>query len=177
MVSCGNNSNHQKTVVQDSATNATYVQPRDLQPFDSIEKLFQNDNWLVMDGKDSSYLYCSRLGKAYVKTYYYKMYKGDSVNTMVDAMQYSGNAITWHLLQDTAGMQLTNYTADSLYWKATDSDYGYYFIKTDNHHIVLKCPGGKIKNLVKTPALSSFLVRSKYDYLHGTKLAFSDSGK
>ncbi|HTE13048.1 MAG TPA: hypothetical protein VK645_18840 [Chitinophagaceae bacterium] len=171
LVSCGNTQSTSKQ--KDTSAVVTPVKDAGLAKFDLLENIFQNDNWLLINGRDSSFLYCSRLGKAYVKTYHFSMFKGDSVNTVITSMHLSGDTITWRLPMDTITLQLKTATARELIWTGKTGLDIYIFEKTDSHHITIKYPGGSTKKLVKTPTLSSFLVRSKYDYLHRTKLAFS----
>lgn len=141
--------------------------------FNIAENIFQNDNWLLIDGKDSSYLYCSRLSKTFVKTYHFNMFKGDSVNTIITSIQLLGDTILWHPPMDTILLlRLKDAKKNKLIWADKTGVNIYSFEKSDSNHIVIKYPGRSSRNLVKTPTLSSFLVRSKYDYLHGTKFAF-----
>jgi hypothetical protein len=172
-VSCGNNQNQSTSKQKETPATVTPVKDSGLAKFDLLENIFQNDNWLLINGRDSSFLYCSRLGKAYVKTYHFSMFKGDSINTVITSMQLSGDTITWRLPMDTITLQLKTVTASELIWTGKTGLDIYIFEKTDSNHINIKYPGGSTKKLLKTPTLSSFLVRSKYDYLHGTRLAFS----
>jgi hypothetical protein len=175
LISCGNNNQ--------TDTNNPLPVPADipknlkLERFDQLEKIFQNENWLMLNGKDSSYLYCSRLGQRNFKTYQYKMSKGDSVSSVITEIRLSSDTITWQLPVNLTPVYLNKISANEIVWADNKNLDFYVFQKIDSDHIQLKFPNGELRNLLKTITLSSFLVRSKYDYLHGTKIAFDKTKK
>lgn len=173
LASCGNNSQTATTLVQPPDTMLSTSSTAAVR-FDTLERFFQNDNWLLVAGTDSSYLYCSRTGNTTFTSTSYKMVKGDSVNIMITGMQHSGDTVYWRVPPDTTIVRLENRASGKLVWTNKDGLHQYIFEKTDSSHISLTYPGSKKALLVKISPLSSFLVRSKYDYLHGTRLAFQN---
>ena len=172
-LSCGNNQQGQPVVVKPAEPAVATISQEKSALFDTLENLFQNDNWLLIKGNDSSYVYASRLGKSIFKTYHFRMAKGDSVNTVITQIQYKGDTLSWQWPPDTAVQYLTSTTAGKLIWADANGQHKYIFEKMKGDRMKLFYPDGRTAELIKTPALSSFLVRSKYDYLHGTKLAFT----
>lgn len=171
-VGCGNNSaNNEQNV---SAPVPRTSPPKDLrlQRFDLLEKIFQNENWLVVNGNDSSYLYCSRLGEKYFKTYEYKMLKGDSVQTIVSEIKLAADTIAWRISETQAPVYLNKISDAEAVWADYKNLNFFVFHQIDSNHIRLQLSNGESRTLAKTITLSSFLVKSKYDYLHGTRLAF-----
>jgi hypothetical protein len=176
LASCNNNNSSTNTEEESTITKAAIVTEKDIKSgrFDLLENLFQNENWLVINNNDSSYLYCSRIGRAYFKTYHYKIIKGDSVNTVVTEIKLSADTITWQLPQQSTPVYLNHITSSEAVWADKGNLNFYNFHRVDSNHLYIKYPDGSFKNLAKTITLSAFLVRSKYDYLHGTGLAFDN---
>ena len=143
--------------------------------FNALAKLFGNDNYMILSGKDTNYIYFSRTTEYLIKTHSYKMVKGDSAEVKIDSIKLdSGNNLQWTL----GGTKLTlkNNTDFNANWNIANTDSGYYqFQKTDNNTIMLVQSGGIKKTLKKTITLSTFLVRSFYDFEHGTRLAFDST--
>jgi hypothetical protein len=146
-----------------------------LQQFNSLEKLFDNQNYLIVQGTDSSYFYFSRQNDYLIKTHSYKMFKGDSDQLRIDTILMNDkNKIQWNWKGTM--LQLKNCTAFIAEWNILGADNSrYQFQKTDNNKIELVTPQGNKMTLQKTITLSNFLVRSFYDYQHGTKLAFDST--
>ena len=143
-----------------------------IKQIDALEKLFDNQNYLQVQGKDSSYIYFSRLGKANFYTHNYKMLKGDSANVIIDTIQVNAtNKVQWHW--QGKQLVLAGTTDFSSTWIADTKDT-VRIQKIDNNTLQLVA-NGKKNSLYKTPTLSLFLVRSYYDYTHGTHLAFDSS--
>ena len=147
-----------------------------LNDFNSLETVFTNDNWLVIDGKDSSYFYVSRLNSFLIKTYTYKIVKGDSAQvehgTMLPESNQNNNII-WHW----KGKDLHLDMAVSSRAKWIDSaaqKSSFEFVRLDKDQISITYPSEKKITIHKTLPFSLFLIRSRYDYLHGTKYAFDN---
>ena len=172
-LSCGSYQHDPVVPPKPAVAAAVTVSLATVAQFDTLENLFQNDNWLVIKGSDSSYVYASRLGKTIFRTYHFRMVKGDSVNTVITQIQFKGDTLGWQWPPDTAAQYLTSTAAGKLIWADGTGKQKYVFEKISRDHIKLLYPDGKYAELIKTPALSSFLIRSKYDYQHGTRLAFT----
>jgi hypothetical protein len=143
---------------------------------DLLEKIFNNDNWMKKDGTDTSYYYFSRI-EPVINVYHYHINKGDSVNTRLSVIKFSNDSLIWPI-NDTTHFILTAINETQAKWSRMDSglqDSIMVFEKKDDKHIKLNLADNKEFLLIKTPALSTFLVRSRYDYLHGTNYAFSDT--
>ncbi len=156
-------------------TQAQPVRDLKLYRFDSLEHIFSNDNWLIVDGTDSCYIYFSRLGKGDFRTFYYKIFKGDSSNVSHSNFIMSSDTITW--LSPIAGKRLhlektTN--KEAIWCDSTCASY-FRFKRISDKEIILTLPSDKKLVLKKTLALSLFLIRSRYDFDHGTHYAFIDT--
>jgi hypothetical protein len=140
--------------------------------FNSLEKLFDNANYMIIEGKDTNYLYFSRNNDYLIKTHAFKMINGDSSNVRIDSIQLDEhNNIKWNFGE--IKLALKNTTDMQAIWNLNGSDSIYYqFQKSGYNTIQFVQVDGKKKLLKKTIALSAFLVRSYYDFTHGTKLAF-----
>jgi hypothetical protein len=142
-----------------------------LNDYNALEALFTNDNWLLPDKKDSSYLYVSRLGSFQVKTYEYKMVKGDSAKVTYGLIQTEGDKITWNF--NGQKLYLANATRARAVWTIAGSDsLRYEFLRLDNKEASLVYPDKKKVVMKKMLPFSLFLIRSRYDFLNGTKYAF-----
>ena len=83
------------TPVKDPATIAAENASM-LKQYNSLEKVFDNQNWMVIRGKDTSYLYLSRLNNFLILAHNFNMKKGDSANLMIDSIKVAGsNKISW----------------------------------------------------------------------------------
>lgn len=153
-------------VAEEIRSNMSY-----LNDYNAIEQVFGNENWLLADQKDSSYLYLSRLGEYSVNIYAYKIIKGDSAQVKHGKMERKNNAIHWEF--DGKPLAVTGATSARVVSAVPGKDsLQYEFIRTDANHIQLTYPNKEKKILQKTLPFSLFLIRSRYDYTHGTKLAF-----
>lgn len=143
---------------------------------DSLEHFFNNDNWMKAAGADTSYYYFSR-NNLTTKVYNYKMSKGDSANSLVSDIIISNDSIIWKQ-NDTIQLFLSAINNNKIEWTKLNSGLqttpAVSFEKKDDQQIKVLHAGREF-NLVKTLPVSTFLVRSHYDYLHGTRLAFSDT--
>ena len=141
---------------------------------DIIEKFFNNDNWMAIKGRDTSYFYFSR-NNTVAKVYNYQIIKGDSANTLSSEMKIANDTITWNY-NNSVPIFLAAADDKKLEWKRHQNPNTAYifFNKKDSLHI--NCVHGNEQiSLIKTLPLSSFLIRSHYDYLHGTRFSFSDT--
>ncbi|MDB5198376.1 MAG: hypothetical protein JWO92_339 [Chitinophagaceae bacterium] len=147
-----------------------------LSKIDIIEKFFNNDNWMAVKEKDTSYFYFSRNNNV-MKIYNYQIAKGDSANTILSQINFLNDSITWNY-NNSVPVFLFYADAKKLEWKKLsqnpDTSPYIYFNKKDSMHINAAL-GNERFNLIKTLPFSTFLIRIHYDYLHGTRFAFSDT--
>jgi hypothetical protein len=142
-----------------------------LHDFSALETVFTNDNWLIVDKKDSSYLYMSRVNDYLVNTYAYRLLKGDSAKVAYGTIKAQQNDLTWQFQNQP--LRLTSATGTRAVWTVIGNDsLTYTFIRLDKDHIRLTYPDKKEVTLLKTLPFSLFLVRSRYDYANGTHYAF-----
>jgi hypothetical protein len=150
--------------VQDPAVTASL-----LGQFNGLEKVFDNQNWMIIQDKDTSFLYISRLNKFLAYAHNYKMQKGDSTGLRIDTIQVNpDNKIRWNW--NGKHYILTSSTENTNHWEGDSSKVE--FAKMDASNLVLTLNAKDKIKITKTLTLSTFLVRSFYDYQHGTKLAF-----
>jgi hypothetical protein len=171
-VACSDRSSHATS--QEMTQEPPAVKMTPVEKFDLLEKIFANSNWLVVDGKDSSYFYCSRLGKTNCKVYGYTIAGGDSTQTIVTEIKAAGDSIIAEWPQHPLASYLTMVDTVQALWK-DKNDSVYIFRKVDDRGLQVKYPGKANLYIEKTITISSFLVRSKYDYKHGTRLAFENA--
>jgi hypothetical protein len=152
--------------VDEIRTNMSY-----LNDYNAIEQVFGNENWLVPGVKDSSYLYLSRLGSYSVSSYVYSIAKGDSANVKHSSLERKDNTINWEF--DGKKLVVAGATSTRVVLAFPGTEVAQYeFIRLDANHLQLTYPDKTKKVLLKTLPFSTFLVRSRYDYTHGTKYAF-----
>jgi hypothetical protein len=166
------NAAEQPVIAQVDTHQLKVAKERALTQFNSLEKLFDNANYLIAEGKDTNYLYFSRNSDYLIKTHSFKMINGDSSNVRIDSIKLDeSNNIRWNFGE--IKLALKNTTDMQSVWSVNGSDsINYLFQKSGYNTIQFVKEGGKKKVLKKTIALSTFLVRSYYDFKHGTKLAF-----
>lgn len=148
-----------------------------IKKMDLLEHLFTNDNWMMMEHTDTSYYYFSR-NNLRTKVYHFKMNKGDSVNTIISEMNVANDSLVWNL-NDSTELFLSSIDKRKAEWKKSAKDaqaipYMFY-VKKDERNINVVKANGENFHLVKTLPLSTFLIRSRYDFLHSTRIAFSDT--
>ena len=142
--------------------------------FDKLEKTFSGGNWRYINEKDTQYLFFSREGAELYKVYYYKLQNGDSVNSYIATIQPENNNIVWNLPSDKLILEFANDTA--CMWRSVGGHFKNEFIRKDSSHIIANdiSENGADKQqfvLVRTLPISTFLIRSKYDFLHGANTA------
>jgi hypothetical protein len=139
--------------------------------FDKIEGLTGNDNWQLIDGVDTAYIYFSRIGNE-INVYRYTINKGDSVNSRMNNIVHQSDSVIWNW--ENEKLLLTGVDSNSINWVAMNAGKDKYkMVKTDSLHISFVFPNGHTADLKKTLPLSAFLVRQKYDATHGT--SYTDS--
>ena len=106
-----------------------------LYDFNALEGLFENNNWMIVDKKDTSYFYFSRVNPYFINTYLYKIIKGDSVKTVLTPIQSDKQTkITWQW--NKQNLQLSTATIARVVWKLINEDSAKVeFLKLDNNQI------------------------------------------
>ena len=144
---------------------------------DLLEKMFTNDNWMKVDGQDTSYYYFSRI-QSVTRVYHYRLVKGDSVNTDISLINLLNDSLVWKL-NDTTYLFLAGINENGSVWDRINQSITVksflVFEKKDERNIYMKFADSAQLLLIKTLPLSAFLVRSRYDFLHGTRFAFTDT--
>ena len=135
--------------------------------FDKLEKVFAAGNWRSINYDDTSYLFFSREGDLHYKIYRYYIEEGDSVNTAVFNIGPQGDSIVMKV--DDEFRVLVSVDENGSSWKDQDSEYR--IAKIDSSHIELRKDGKVTNTLSRTLPISTFLVRCRYDFTHGTNTA------
>jgi len=151
---------------------ANTVEPGRL-AFDALEGIFETGNWqTILDG-DTTYLFFSREAPALVNVYFYQMRQGDSVNTFQSQITATNDTIQWNW--PGASLKLLQADSTQAKWRiaarGNDQAINYLFSKKDSMVIHLQVEPGEEHILRRTLPISAFLVRSKYDFQHGTQYA------
>jgi hypothetical protein len=143
---------------------------------DMLEKMFNNDNWMKVSGNDTSYYYFSRIPME-TRVYQYRINKGDSAGTRISVMRFSNDTLLWQY-NDSALLFLSGITEKRSEWSRMEGGTGSLFMileQEDDKHIHASFADKRDFRLTRTLPLSTFLIRSRYDYLHGTRYAFADT--
>jgi hypothetical protein len=139
---------------------------------DALEQLFGNENYLMVNGKDSSYLYFTRLSKNNFYTHNYKLLDGDSNQLSLDTIQVNQQGkVQWNWQGKKLLLQDCNSIKASWQNDIAIGEDKVNFIKNNPNQLSLSFSNKQI-SLTKTLAISLFLVRTKYDYQHHTHFAF-----
>jgi len=143
-----------------------------LEDLQQLNNILTTANWQVNDGTDTSYIYFSQQTDYTYRTYQFKLVKGDSSIISKGNISASGDSVIWNWYNKT--LSLENVTGNKANWKENISGENYLLEKMNDSLLQLNIPG---KQLIfkRTLPLSTFLVRAKYDYVHGTNYTFFDT--
>lgn len=145
-----------------------------LNDFNALEQLFGNENWMIAAGKDTSYFYASRLGNYSFNTYAYRIVKGDSAAVTHGALKKGNNQVSWNF--ENRELSVNSATSARMVSVVTGNDsLRYEFIRVDANHLQVTYPDGRKQVWQKTIPFSTFLIRSRYDFTHGTHYAFDST--
>ena len=135
--------------------------------FNQIDNIVGTNNWQVIEGQDTSYLYFSRIGDALINVYRYQINKGDSVNTHFNNITHQQDSVIWNW--ENEKLLLVASADNAIQWAlVNDPNSKYILQKTDSSHLSFVFPDGHKAIMKRTLPLSTFLVRKQYDYAHGT---------
>ncbi len=142
-----------------------------LKQFDALEKLLDNQNYRLVKNKDTSYIYFSRVNKFIINTYQYKMIQGDSAQLKLDTIQLNAqNKVTWKWKDILLG--LSNATEFAAKFEAVQvKKLSIQLNRQTSNTLLLKEGSSEPIQLRQTITISDFLVKSYYDFQHGTNLA------
>ena len=138
-MACGNNPSKQEKPVEKAATAPPVYK------MDMLEKIFNNDNWMKTDGKDTSYYYFSRIPSE-IQIQQYRMIKGDSVITNLSAIRFSNDCLVWRY-NDSTHLFLSAITEKRSEWtridKALPGSFYMAFERKDEKQIKVSVAGKK----------------------------------
>ena len=138
---------------------------------DALEQLFGNENYLMVNGNDSSYVYFTRLGRNNFFTHSYKLIGGDSTKLSIDTIQVNKQGkVQWNWQGKKLILQECNDTK-ALWQNEIIANAKVDFIKTGEKRLSLTINNKQII-FAKTLPISLFFTRAKYDYEHHTNFAF-----
>lgn len=166
----GNNSVNQ--IVVNDSPNDSITAAKNLEAFGKLELFFENANYQVANNQDTNYFYFSRASEFLIKVHQYKISKGDSAFLKIDSIQLvDGKNIQWKF--EGQKLNLFHISDSTVDWKLNNPDSAIFkFNKYNRKTIQLFQPKNSTTTFHQTITLSSFLVRSFFDYKHGTHLAF-----
>ncbi|HEV8284056.1 MAG TPA: hypothetical protein VGQ09_07085 [Chitinophagaceae bacterium] len=139
----------------------------DLQKLSSI---LTTTNWRITGGSDTSYIYFSQQADNTYTIYEYKLVHGDSSITWQGSISALGDSVVWNW--DNHLLKLEQIFDIKANWKEKSTNENYVLQKINDSSLQLSSSTRQLM-LKKTLPLSTFLVRAKYDYEHGTQ--FLDS--
>jgi len=136
-----------------------------------LQSFFGTANWQVAKGTDTSYIFFSPQVDNSFKTYQYNLFRGDSANAEIGGIITNGERIEWRFFNRT--LVLNGIKDNEAKWK--DSTNANYVLTRQSDSLLLMKTSNDELQFAKTLPLSTFLVRAKYDFEHGSKLI--DSGE
>jgi hypothetical protein len=160
--------------ITDSVATTSSSKEDGYKKLDILEKLFGNENYLIVDGKDSNYVYFTRLGRDNFFTHSYKIVNGDSAQATIDTIQINKeNKVQWNWKEKHLLLQDCNDTK-ALWQNILNTNDKVDFLKMNQQRLNIAI---NLKQLLltKTLPISLFLIRIKYDYQHKTHYAFDTS--
>jgi hypothetical protein len=131
-----------------------------------IRSLLPTANWRIIDGADTSYIYFSDQFDSIYKTYEYKLVRGDSSVVYEGSIEAYSDSVVWDW--NNHSLRLEEAADSKLNWKEKTSDEKYVLQKINDSSLQLSSPE-KQWRLKRILPLTTFLVRARYDYEHGTK--------
>jgi hypothetical protein len=153
-------------IAEEIRTNMSY-----LNDYNALEAVFGNENWMLVDNKDTAFYYFSRLSQFNFNTYAYKLVKGDSSKVDYGKITPEQNKLVWNF--DGKKLFVTSATVARVTASVDGTDSAKYeFTRLNSNSIGITYPDQKKLVLKKTIPFGLFLVRSRYDYSNGTKYAF-----
>lgn len=166
------NSKIQEVVVVDNLKADSLSLSNNLNAFSKLELFFDNANYMVVSGSDTNFFYFSRVSDFLIKVHQFKIVKGDSSFLKIDSIQVvGGRDIQWKFSDQK--LSLVGSSESSNNWKSNSLDSSTVtFKKLNKKDFQLVDPQNLKTKFLQTITFSSFLVRSFYDYQHGTRYAF-----
>ncbi len=164
--------NQQEEVVNTSIADSLTMSNH-LKAFGMLEQFFDNANYQVIKAKDTNYFYFSRTADFLIQVHQYKIIKGDSASLKIDSIQLAedGKLVQWKFVDQK--LNLISASDSSIHWRSSNLDSTNFTLKKMNKKdFQLVEPKNSTTTFTQTITLSSFLVRSFYDYKHGTRYAF-----
>lgn len=134
--------------------------------FNAIDSITGTENWRWISGADTSYYYFSRIGDQKINVYRFNIQQGDSVNTQLTAIDVNDDVISWPI--NDKHWELVSARNGTMVWASPGAMDTLEFKRIDSSHLISSITTGEVDTLKKTLPLSTFLVRAKYDYEHGT---------
>lgn len=141
-----------------------------LNALDSLEKIFDNDNWMMVNAKDTSFYYFSRTQPTALKIYHFHLLKGDTVNTIISEIKFVNDTLNWQF--NDKELRLLNAGIDKALWIENNGKDSFSINKKSDKRIDILDTKAPTIILNRTLTLSTFLARSQYDYKHNTRFAF-----
>ena len=140
-----------------------------------MELFFDNANYQIIKDKDTNYFYFSRSSDFLIQVHQYKIVKGDSAFLKMDSIQLADRKFAQWNFQDQT-LNLFSASDSSSNWKSSNLDSTIFtFKKISRKDFQLVGPKSRATIFSQTITLSSFLIRSLYDYKNGTRYAFDTS--
>jgi len=166
------NSKIQEEVIEDNSKTDSLTLSNNINAFNKLEFFFDNSNYMVVNERDTNFFYFSRTADFLIKVHQFKMIKGDSSFLKIDSIQVvGGRDIQWKFADQKLTLISSSESANN--WKSNSLDSSTFaFKKINKKDFQLVDPQNSKTRFSQTITFSSFLVRSFYDYQHGTRYAF-----
>jgi hypothetical protein len=132
-----------------------------------LSAIITTANWRVNGDTDTSYIYFSQQADYTCKTYQFKLIKGDSSVIKQGSISISGDSVIWNWYNKS--LVLENIIDNKVNWKEKKSGEN-YLLENKNDSLLQMNLEDRQLMFKRTLPLSTFLVRAKYDYEHGSNL-------
>ena len=136
----------------------------DLQRLSSI---LLTANWQVTNGTDTAYIYFSQQFDNSYSIYEYKLVQGDSSVSWRGSIVTSDDSIVWNWNNHSLWLEEIN--GSKANWKEKNSGENYVMQKINDSTLQVRSSSMQLM-FKRTLPLSTFLIRAKYDYRHGSNL-------
>ncbi|MDE3125809.1 MAG: hypothetical protein KGK14_09865, partial [Bacteroidota bacterium] len=121
--------------------------------------------------KDTFYQYFSRQNDLLIHVYQFKMHQGDSIQSSLQKITCTPKGIFWEQMLDT--FQLKMATQQNLLWISESDTLSFKHIQPALLQLQYE---NTVAIMQPTINLTDFLIRSRYDFIHGTHFA-NDTAK
>ncbi|MDQ3846846.1 MAG: hypothetical protein M3342_22960 [Bacteroidota bacterium] len=134
-----------------------------------INQFLPSANWQVIDNRDTFYLFFAQNPDHTYTIYEYRIRGGDSSDTRTDSIAVADNTVRWQFRNKE--LYFDEKRDSTLIWnEALKPEQKYVLRQVSDSLMMLQLPDQNEKMVFrKMLPFTTFLIRFRYDYLHGTR--------